>query len=168
MEAWYAVHAKSHKEGYVKAYLESQGLESFYPYLQVTPINPRSSTVRSYFPGYLFVRADLETTGISSLRWIPGAVGLVEFGGVPAVVPDAVIQQLKIRLRDAQARPAGEQSRFKHGDSVRIVRGPFKGFEGIFDARLSGTQRVLLLLDMLGRLVRAEINADAIEGKPSR
>jgi transcriptional antiterminator RfaH len=166
-KAWYVIHTKPHKEASVHSYLESQDLETFFPHIEVIPTNPRSSTIRPYFPGYLFMRADLETTGMGLFRWMPGAVGLVEFGGQPARVPDAVINQLKTQLRNIQIGENEKQDALKPGDRVRVTSGPLEGFEGIFDSRLSGRQRVSLLLDMVGRLVKVEINADAIESRRS-
>ena len=88
---WYALRSKSRKEDAVWRQLQSQGYEVFYPNLRVHPVNPRSRKIVPYFPGYLFVEADLEQSGISVFQWMPHTVGLVSFGGEASIVPENLI-----------------------------------------------------------------------------
>jgi transcriptional antiterminator RfaH len=37
----------------------------------VRPVNPRARKTRPYFPGYLFVQADLAAVGLVEFRWMP-------------------------------------------------------------------------------------------------
>ncbi len=161
--SWYVMHTKPKKEAPVNNYLEAQGFEVFFPSVKVKPVNPRSRKIRPLFPRYLFVRADLDTVGISALRWVPFAIGLVEFDGHPAKVPDRVIQEIKEKVAQLRTSGGAPFDEFQQGDRVRISRGPLAGYEGIFDMRLSGTMRVQLMLDMLGRLVRVQADARDIE-----
>jgi transcriptional antiterminator RfaH len=48
------------------------------------------------------------------------------------------------------------------GDRMRVTEGPLKGYEGILLAQ-SGQDRVMLLLDMLGKEVRTHLSPDQIE-----
>jgi transcription elongation factor/antiterminator RfaH len=166
--AWYVLHSKPHKENQINAYLQSQNLETFYPTLRVKPVNPRASKIRPYFPGYLFVHADLEAVGLSALQWIPGATGLVSFDGQPGTVPDHVIRELQERIERIEAAGGLTFDGLKQGDPVRITQGPFAGYEAIFDMRLSGSERVQVLLEMLGRLVKVRTNANTIEKRPGK
>ena len=88
---WYAIRSKPNKENFLAQQLESSGIDAFFPYIRVTPVNPRSRKIRPYFPNYLFVHVDLEMVQVSTLRWMPGASGIVSFGGEPASVPDFLI-----------------------------------------------------------------------------
>ncbi|MEZ4515906.1 MAG: hypothetical protein R3C44_03375 [Chloroflexota bacterium] len=55
------------------------------------------------------------------------------------------------------------ENEFSEGDPVRIVSGPFEGYEAIFDARLPGTDRVQVLLAFLGtHPQRLKLDTDAI------
>lgn len=65
---WYTIFTKPHKETQVQDYLQSKDIEIYFPTLHVKPVNPRSATVRPYFPRYLFARADLAEVGVSMLR----------------------------------------------------------------------------------------------------
>jgi transcriptional antiterminator RfaH len=164
---WYALRSKPRKEEVVWRQVRSQGFDSFYPRLRIHPVNPRSKKVRPYFPGYLFVYADLEEVGISVFQWMPHAMGLVSFGGEPASVPENLIYSLRKRVEEL-AEAGGELfDGLKPGDVVRISEGPFRGYEAIFDARLPGNERVRVLLELLSnqRRVPIELNTGQIERK---
>lgn len=150
MMQWYALRVKPHKERFVNQRLLSKGIEVFFPKIRVQPKNPRAAKVRPYFPGYIFVKIDLNEKGRNALRWQPGTYGLVTFGDVPAVVPENLIHELKKRL--AQMKVQEIQKRLFHkGDRVRIVNGPMSGYEAIFDAHLGGRDRVQVLLSFLSQ-----------------
>lgn len=161
--SWYVIHSKPRKENQVNAYLRTQGFETFYPTLHVQPVNPRASKIRPYFPRYLFVHADLDEVGVSALQWVPGAIGLVSFDGQPVPVPEYVVHELKRRVAEIRAAGGLVFDGLQPGDAVRITQGPFAGYEAVFDMRLSGSERVQVLLQMLGRLVKVQVNAGAIE-----
>jgi transcriptional antiterminator RfaH len=111
----------------------------------------------------MFVHTDLEAVGMSTLQWVPFAIGLVQFEGYAAPVPATVIYELKRRVADIEAAGGFQFEGLKQGDPVRITQGPLAGYDAIFDLRRSGSERVQLLLDILGRQVRAQVSAGAIE-----
>jgi transcription elongation factor/antiterminator RfaH len=161
---WYVIQSKPHKESALDQHLQSRGFDTYYPFLRVNPINPRSRKERPYFPRYLFVNADLEKVGLPIFHWMPGAVDLVRLGGLPADVSFEVVA--KIRSHVMAVNGAGGELFFdiEHGDVVRIEEGPFAGYEAIFDVRLDGKDRVRVLLELLNRrLVPMEVRAGQIK-----
>lgn len=146
---WYALRVKPHKERAVYELLQTQPGMVFFPTVRVKPVNPRAAPIRPYFPGYLFVQADLEEAGLHVYSWLPGTRGLVSFGDIPAVVPDNMIAELRQRLRQIEADGGLLHGRYRQGERVRIVSGPFAGYEAIFDAHLPGAERVRVLLAFL-------------------
>jgi transcription antitermination factor NusG len=163
---WYTLHSQPHKEDLLWQQVRSHDFECFYPRIRVTPVNPRSRKIRPYFPGYMFVHADLVVTGSSIFQWMPYATGLVSFGGEPATVSDALINALKRRIMEIE-HAGGEFFESVHpGDAVLIEAGPFAGYEAIFDVRLPGTERVRVLLKMLSsRTLPVELQAASIKKK---
>jgi len=161
---WYALQSKPRREQILWQQSRVGGFETFYPYLRVNPVNPRARKIRPYFPGYLFVNADLKAVGLSVFRHMPYAVGLVSFGGEPAPVSETLILTLRRRL-DEIARAGGETFLgLKQGDRVAITGGPFAGYEALFDAQIAGADRVRVLLQMLSdRYVPVELAANWIE-----
>jgi transcriptional antiterminator RfaH len=158
---WYALRSKSRKEDAVWRQLQSQGYEVFYPCLRVHPVNPRSRKIVPYFPGYLFVEADLEQTGISVFQWMPHTVGLVNFGGEPSIVPENLILAIQKRVDDINAAGGEIFDGLKPGETVWISDGPFQGYEAIFDGRLPGSERVRVLLEFLGNRRKVSVVLEA-------
>jgi transcriptional antiterminator RfaH len=166
-EHWYAIRSKPRKEDVVWKQVNNHGFETFYPRMRVNPVNPRARKVRPYFPGYLFVKADLEETGMSLFQWMPHSMGLITFGGEPSAVPPHLIEAIRKRVDQINAAGGEVFDGLKEGDAVRISAGPFKGYEAIFDARLPGSERVRVLLELLGsqRQVPVELDASHIDRK---
>ena len=162
---WYALRSKPRKEDVVWRQVKLLGYDTFYPRLRVNPVNPRSRKLIPYFPGYLFVYVDLEAAGKSIFQWMPHTIGLVSFGGEPSHVPENLIHELRKRVEEI-AQAGGELfDGLKTGDKVRISSGPFAGYEAIFDARISGDERVRVLLEFLNnrRRLPIELSAGQIE-----
>ena len=115
----------------------------------MNPVNPRSRKICPYFPNYLFVHVDLDVINVSDLRWMPGASGLVSFGGEPASVPDLLIAAVKKQVDQHNESVRDREKNFKQGDVVFIQDGPFAGYEAVFDTHISGQDRVRVLLSLL-------------------
>jgi len=163
MEAWYAIHTKPRQEEVAAGQLGRRGVEVFLP--RVTERRrgepPR---VRPFFPGYLFVRADLAAVGISTLQWVPGVCRLVAFGGVPARVPEEAIALIRRQLAQIEAQGGFPRMRFRPGERVRVREGPLAGLEGIFEGPVRPAERVRILLRFLGECNRAVVPLDMLEG----
>ena len=149
--SWYVMKSKPNKESFLARQLESNGVKTFFPHLLVTPVNPRSRKIRPYFPNYLFIHVDLDEVNASTLRWMPGASGLVSFDGEPAPVSDALIAAVQKQMDILNASTRNQTTGLKTGDSVIVQDGPFAGYEAIFDVHLSGNERVRVLLNMIQR-----------------
>lgn len=148
---WYAMRSKPNKEDFLTRQFEAQGVQVYCPRIRVRVVNPRARKVRPYFPGYIFVQVDLEQTGWSALQWQPGAAGLVSFGGEPASVPDSLINAIRKRVDEVNASDRDLIKGLSQGEIVTIQSGPFAGHEAIFDARLSGDERVRVLLKLINK-----------------
>ena len=148
---WYALRSKPNKEMALWHEIRARGLECFYPYLRVKPVNPRCRSILPYFPGYLFVYVDLEQVGFSTLQWMPFSLGLVAFGGQPAMIPDPLVLAIRQRVEQVNAAGGEQPAGLKRGEAVVISAGPFSGYEAIFDQSLQGSERVRVLLKLLAK-----------------
>ena len=148
---WYAMRSKPHKEDFLARQFEVQGVKVYHPRIRVRVANPRARKVRPYFSGYIFVQADLDLISRSTLQWLPGAVGLVSFGGEPASVPESLINAIRRRVDELNVSDVEQLQGLSQGQLVTIQAGPFAGHEAIFDARLSGDERVRVLLKLINK-----------------
>lgn len=165
--SWYALRSKPRKEEVVWRQARTQGYEAYLPRLRVQPVNPRSRKWQPYFPGYLFVQADLDEVGRSAFQWMPHAIGLVTLGDEPTEVPEHLIAAVKKRVDEIAAAGGEVFDGLQSGDSVVIQSGPFAGYEAIFDVRLPGSARVRVLLQLLNsqRQVPIELGSGQIQQK---
>ena len=146
---WYALHCKPMKEALLWEQLSLHEIEGYYPRIRVEPANPRARKIKPYFPGYVFGYMDLEQTNMTRLWWMPGSARIVSFDGMPSHIPEVMIAAIRRRVDEINAAGGELFDGLKAGDVVTIEDGPFKGYEAIFDARLSGEERVRVLLKLL-------------------
>lgn len=159
MPQWYAVQTKPHKEFVARDVLaRHEGIEPYLPVLHVKPVNPRARKTRPFYPGYLFVHADLAQVGLSALQWTPGLVRVLGAEGQPQPIASHVIEGIRDRVEQRQAEAARGGGLYRRGDRVRITAGLFEGYEGMFDTRLGATVRARILVEFLGRLTAAEVD----------
>ena len=114
------------------------------------------------FPRYLFVALDTETDNWAPIRSTIGVSNLVRFGMRPAQVPNELIALLMQR-EDADGVQTAPNREFEPGQAVRVHSGPLKDYQGIFLARNSN-ERVLVLLEILGKESKLSLNANQIVG----
>jgi transcription antitermination factor NusG len=106
----------------------------------------------------LFLHADLDAVGMSTVQWIPGAMGLVCFGGEAAWVSDGILQAIRERVDQINISGKEAWQNLKPGDDISIHSGPFAGYRGIFSSYLSDRDRVIVFLKFVrDQQVRVEL-----------
>jgi transcriptional antiterminator RfaH len=118
-------------------------------------------TTPALFPGYAFVLIELQW---HAARWAPGVARIVLDGMAPARVPDTVIDEIRAREVRGLVELA-KPPKFRSGDSLRVIRGPFEGHVGLYDG-MAPHERVAVLLALLGARHRVTLAADAVEAMP--
>jgi len=112
------------------------------------------------FPRYLFIAIDLDSQRWRSIHSTFGVAQLVCHGDRPAPLAEEIIAELRSREDECGLIRLG--SAFRPGERVRVVGGAFADHFGMFDSMGDG-ERVAVLLDLLGRKVRAVMNINVIE-----
>ena len=162
-EFWVVAKTKAQRERWAAENVARQGF-SYYMPLTAPPKKP--TTLRNkfpkpqcLFPRYLFVQTDGRWRFLLGTF---GVMGLVMQGERPAVMPTHEIESMKAREENGLIvlqQPA--EHKFHPGDKVRINSGAFSGYVGMYD--LDPSARVRVLLDLLGRKTRVEIDDDCLE-----
>ena len=157
---WYALYTKPRKEHQVDATLRGQGIETYLPTVQ-RKVRRRDRPDRVvYFPCYLFARIDLTVVPRSTIDWMPGIRRIVGTGGQPAIVDDGIVEMVRQRLDVIEEVGYGN---LKQGDRVRIISGPLRDLEAVFDKPMSAANRVRILLDVVGRMTPVELDYSEIK-----
>jgi transcriptional antiterminator RfaH len=121
----------------------------------------RIETVRRpLFARYLFVELGEDSPWRPILSTV-GVADLVRAGDRPVAVPAGILEA----LRNGEAAGSFDESvsarMLAPGQLVRILAGPFATLVGRFTA-LADSDRVYVLLEMLGRDVRAKVPSLAV------
>jgi len=148
-ERWYVVQSQPNAELKAMEHLNRQGFATYLPrYVKRRRHARRVEHVPvPLFPRYLFVGIDMTTQ-----RWR-------SIVSAPQAVPDQIVASLRacedgVRL---DLRPS-----FHSGDKIRVLDGALAGCFGLYEG-MKDSERVAVLLDLLGRKVRVIVDAESIE-----
>jgi transcription elongation factor/antiterminator RfaH len=162
MNLWYVIQTKPKKEEEATSYLSTKGVEIFSPLIEsfATRNGRVSKELKPLFPGYFFGKFDLEQN-YPLVRWARGVKCVLGFGGYPTSISEEVVEIIKERT-DARGvvRVKGD---YKPNDVVRVKTGPLKDLSGIFERWVSDTERVRILLNLIGYQPSIELHYSMIE-----
>ncbi len=163
MKGWYLIYSKPRQERLALENLQRQNYEAYLPLMRYRRRRKGRylTIIEPMFPRYLFIHLSTQDENWGPIRSTIGVTQLVRFGNVPAQVPEDLVSILQAR-EDADGIQELPQPDFQRGDTVRIVDGAMAGFEAIYYAK-TGKERVILLLDIVGRSAPVQLNADSIE-----
>jgi transcriptional antiterminator RfaH len=159
--SWAVVNTHPHREQLAVENLERQKFEVYAPKIIKRIRHARKSrdVARALFPGYVFLRVDADHR-----QWRPalstyGVRTLMRNGTTLSLLPDAFIAGLRAREQEGLiVRPTNP---FQVGQEVRISGGPFDGLIAEI-VQLGEQQRLVVLLDVLNRPVRVQIEAHSL------
>ena len=162
-DRWFVAKTRPNGEQKALFHLRRQGFEVYLPQFlrRISHARRISWQPRPLFPSYLFVamseaqqrwRAINSTIGISHL--ICGDRG-------PVPVPQGVVDDLRNAEDERGLVLTGRKVPFKKGAEVQIMSGAFADHIGRFEDT-TDDERVVILLDLLGREVRARVKLNAI------
>jgi transcriptional antiterminator RfaH len=160
---WYVVQTHPHAEGKACWHLERQGFATYLPrYLKKRRHARRTeSVIVPLFPRYLFVAIDMRAQRWLAIRSTIGVSRLVCDGDRPAPVPISVYEALR-RREDAHGLVRLDpKPPFSAGEKVCVLDGAFQDCLGVFEG-MSSNERVTILLELLGRKVRVDLESDLL------
>lgn len=163
---WFTVKTQPQKEILAQLQYHRQGYEVWFPRIRRTIRHARRirKVLKPLFPGYIFLHLGPDERNWTTIASTIGATGPVHFGDYYPPVPEWLINELKIRESEEGfiAMPHEESLGIKPGDSIIVSGDNDTEIYGIFKA-LKGTDRALILLDILKREVPAEVSLASIK-----
>lgn len=161
MHKWYLIRTKPGMEMTTQRHLRNIVERTLLP-LGNTQLRQKGRVFQRtapIFPCYLFA---LFSLGHSArlIQYTPGVRNIVRFGEHVAIIPECVIDEVSYRC---SAGPIDLPSpELLQGASIKIVDGPLKAFEGVFDGYLTGAERVAVLLSVLNAQRRVVMPASMV------
>ncbi len=158
--AWFAVHTKPLKEPMVNDALKRQGFDTLFLHYGKVIKHARKTrrVIRSLFARYTFVGV-VPGQALYDINSTMGVSTIVYLGDKPLEIPPTVIEELRARgdAKGCCKLPpqliAGYRRRFRQGEQVAIVDGPFAGLLAV--VALDSGPAVKVWLEMFGGKVEA-------------
>ena len=162
-DQWYAVYTQARMEKWGRSNLWERGFEVYLPLYHKERRHARKTDWVSapLFPRYLFVAAYPQSRQQHSINSAPGVISLVTFGERPGLISGAVIKAIQAREDAVGHVQLVDQNTLVPGEQVRLQSGAMADRVGLFGCRSEG-DRVVILLNLLGREVRVKVPASTI------
>lgn len=163
--SWYVLHTKSRFENVVNDGLQKKKVDVFLPKIKVrSKRRDRKMMIQvPLFPGYVFVKTDLHPDEHLGILKTAGVVRMIGSHSGPVSVPDKTIDSLRIMVNAEEDILTG--TRFRQGDKIMVVAGPFAGVMGQF-VQYRGLGRVIVDIDALGQFAAVNVGEDDVEPLP--
>lgn len=170
---WYVLHTYSGYENKVKRNLETRietlGLENSVfkieiPTERVFEIKDggkRTETDKKVFPGYVLVRMEMDDRSWAAVRNTPGVTGFVGSQGKPS--PLTREEYNKIMKRTSVEAPKKTSSDIEIGQSVHVISGPLKDFDGIVSEVMPEAGKMRVMISIFGRETPVELLFEQVQ-----
>ncbi len=165
-KAWYVLHTYSGYEDNVSRNLR-QRIESMdmqdYIFDIIIPIekkikikNGKRVTVEEkIYPGYVLVQMIVTDASWYVVRNTPNVTGFIGLGTTPTPVDPLEIMTIKKKMGQNEPRYRID---VKKGESIKIIDGPFKDFDGVVKEIDESKGKVKVLVLVFGRETPVEID----------
>jgi transcriptional antiterminator RfaH len=160
---WYLIQTKPRSENVALVNLSNQGYKCYLPKMKVEKVLNKKIEIKKVplFPRYLFINLDLnfESKSWAPIRSTRGVSNLVRFGQIPAKIHDDLVQYIYIRenLSESEVQPL-----FQQGQSLKIINGPFSGFDSIYQG-MDSEMRVMVLLEFMQNPLQIKLELNQLK-----
>ena len=175
---WYVMRAISGKEGKVKEYIDAmihQGGDFAKHVSQVLIPTEKTVTVRNgkrvvkeknRFAGYVFVEAELVGEVQPRLRNVPNVLGFLsdtKTNTKPMPLRSIEVNQMLGTVDELQEIPEDIIIPFEVGESVKVVEGPFTGFDAVIEEINNEKKKLKVSVKIFGRKTPLELGFMQVE-----
>ena len=173
---WYVVRAVSGQEnkisGYIQSEIERQGLGDYLedvlvPTEKVVQIRngKKIQKERTYFPGYIMIKANLGGEMIHVIRSITNVIGFLgeTKGGDPVPLRKSEVNRMLGKLDELAINADDVAIPFVLGETVKVVDGPFNGFNGTIEKINEEKRKLEVMVKIFGRRTPLELSYLQVE-----
>lgn len=170
---WYTVKTVSGQEKKVKAYIESELVRdklSKYVEQILIPLEKvlqvrrgkKVTVERNFFPGYIFVEADLNAEVLHTIKAVTGVAKFLPDNERPEPLREAEVNRILGRV-DELNEVKNFEVPYALGESVRVIDGPFNGFSGVIEDINEEKRKLKVIVKIFGRKTPLELNYIQVE-----
>lgn len=163
---WYVLHSQTGHENRVKNNLEQriaslgvedQIFEIIVPVREIVVIKKGKKTKQTekVFPGYIFIRMELNDQSWLVVRTTEGVTGFIGAGTKPTPISDKEVQAI---MRFVEQEQPKFKTSFTKGEAVKITEGPFADFLGTVDTVDEEKGKIQVLVSIFDRETPVELD----------
>ena len=173
---WYVVRAVSGQEHKIKGYIETEvERQGFKDYLEevLVPIEKvvqirngkKIHKERTYFPGYIMVKANLAGEMVHIIRSITNVIGFLgeTKGGDPVPLRKSEVNIMLGKVDELALTADDVAIPFVIGETIKVVDGPFNGFNGTIDKINEEKRKLEVMVKIFGRKTPLELSYLQVE-----
>ncbi len=166
--AWFCLRSQPKHEHIAAGHLrQMEGVEVFNPrirYKRSTRLGPAVVT-EAMFPNYLFARFNWHDA-LTRVHYAPGVSCVVHFGNKWPTVPDQAIEEIRAVLSTEGVHVIAAEPEV--GEEVVMSGGAFHGLQAVITKVMPGKERVMVLMDFLGRQTAIEVGLTSVVRNSTR
>lgn len=170
---WYAIYTHSGFEKKVKRDVEHrasiEGLRDalgqvLIPEEKIVEIKDgkRKESSRNFMPGYVFIQMQANEELFKTIREINGVSNFVGADDKPSILSEAEVKNVLGLIEDKKDKPKPE-IKFRVGDSVKVIEGPFANFIGNVEDIDHEKARLKVMVSIFGRATPVDLNVLEVE-----
>ena len=173
---WYVVRAVSGQEAKVKLYIEKEiehlGMQDYVSQILVPTEKiyvirngKKVSKERNFFPGYVMVEAALVGEVVHTIKSITGVIGFLGAtkGGDPVPLRLSEVNRILGKVDELAESDELMNVPFVVGETVKVVDGPFNGFNGLVEEINEEKRKLLVMVKIFGRKTPLELSFLQVE-----
>jgi transcriptional antiterminator NusG len=173
---WYVVRAVSGQEnkisGYIQSEVERQGLGDYLedvlvPTEKVVQIRngKKIQKERTYFPGYIMIKANLGGEMVHVIRSITNVIGFLgeTKGGDPVPLRKSEVNRMLGKVDELSLNADDVAIPFVLGETIKVVDGPFNGFNGTIEKINEEKRKLEVMVKIFGRRTPLELSYLQVE-----
>jgi transcriptional antiterminator NusG len=173
---WYVVRAVSGQENKIKGYIETEvERQGFKDYLEEVLV-PTEKVVqirngkkiqkeRTYFPGYIMVKANLAGEMVHIIRSITNVIGFLgeTKGGDPVPLRKSEVNRMLGKVDELALTADDVAIPFVIGETIKVIDGPFNGFNGTIEKINEEKRKLEVMVKIFGRKTPLELSYLQVE-----
>ncbi|MDD5066029.1 MAG: transcription termination/antitermination protein NusG [bacterium] len=177
MIGWYIVHTSSSQEkrvsGILQGKMENELKDIVYdvkvPVEKVVEMknSKKVSKERKFFPGYILVKMEMNNENVKRLTMIPGIANVLGFktGKLPKPLTEKELNNILNKVESVKTESEKPISKVfvSVDEKVKIIDGPFKGFQGIVEGINMEKGLVKVSVEIFGRPTPVDLDFLQIE-----
>ena len=173
---WYVIRVVTGQEVKIKDYiltevsrvsLDNQIEEMLVPTEKVVQIRKgkKISKEKTYFPGYIMVKANLTGEIPHIIRSFPNILGFLgeTKGGDPIPLRTTEVSRMLGKVDELAMEGENIAIPFTVGENIKVIDGPFNGFNGNIEKVIEEKRKLEVMVKIFGRKTPLELSYMQVE-----